>query len=59
MITNTPDVLTDTVAEHTFALMLAIAHRVVEADKFVRRENMWAGPRCFFWDLTYLERHWE
>ncbi len=36
MITNTPDVLTDTVAEHTFALMLAIAHRVVEADKFVR-----------------------
>ena len=36
MITNTPDVLTDTVAEHTFALMLAVAHRVVEADKFVR-----------------------
>ena len=35
-ITNTPGVLTDTVAEHTFALMLAIAHRVVEADKFTR-----------------------
>lgn len=36
IITNTPGVLTDTVAEHTFALMLAIAHRVVEADKFTR-----------------------
>ena len=36
IITNTPDVLTETVAEHAFALMLAIAHRVVEADKFMR-----------------------
>lgn len=36
IVTNTPDVLTETVAEHTFALMLAIAHRVVEADKFMR-----------------------
>ena len=36
MVTNTPDVLTDTVAEHTFALMLAISHRIVEADKFAR-----------------------
>jgi len=36
IITNTPGVLTDTVAEHTFALILAIAHRIVEADKFAR-----------------------
>ncbi|MBI4133432.1 D-glycerate dehydrogenase [Candidatus Uhrbacteria bacterium] len=36
MVTNTPDVLNETVAEHTFALMLAIAHRVVEADRFMR-----------------------
>lgn len=35
-MTNTPDVLTDTVAEHTFALMLAVSHRVVEGDKFLR-----------------------
>lgn len=36
MITNTPGVLTNTVAEHTFALMLAIAHRISEADRFSR-----------------------
>ncbi|MBU1159575.1 D-glycerate dehydrogenase [Patescibacteria group bacterium] len=36
IITNTPGVLTETVAEHTFALMLAISHRVSEADRFTR-----------------------
>lgn len=36
IITNTPGVLTDTVAEHTFALMLSITHRIPEADKFTR-----------------------
>jgi len=35
-ITNTPGVLTDTVAEHTIALMLSITSRIVEADKFIR-----------------------
>ncbi|MBI4086366.1 D-glycerate dehydrogenase [Candidatus Kaiserbacteria bacterium] len=35
-MTNTPGVLTDTVAEHAFALLLAIAHRVAEADRFTR-----------------------
>lgn len=36
IITNTPDVLTETVAEHTFALILSVSHRVAEADKFTR-----------------------
>lgn len=35
-ITNTPDVLTETVAEHTFALILSISRRIAEADKFTR-----------------------
>jgi len=36
LISNTPEVLSETVAEHTFALLLAIAHRVVESDTFMR-----------------------
>ena len=36
MVANTPGVLTDTVAEHAFALMLSIAHRIPESDKFAR-----------------------
>ena len=36
MVTNTPDVLTQTVAEHTVALIFAITRRIVEADKFIR-----------------------
>ncbi|MDP2676341.1 MAG: D-glycerate dehydrogenase [bacterium] len=36
VVSNTPDVLTNTVAEHTFALMLAISHRIAEADRFTR-----------------------
>ncbi|MEK7649553.1 MAG: D-glycerate dehydrogenase [Patescibacteria group bacterium] len=36
-ITNTPDVLTETVAEHTFGLMLALAHRMSEGERFMRK----------------------
>ena len=45
MITNTPGVLTNTVAEHTFSLMLSIAHRISEADRFSRagKYHAW-GP---------------
>ena len=39
VITNTPGVLTETVAEHTFGLILAVATRVVEADAFVRAKK--------------------
>jgi len=35
-VTNTPGVLTEAVAEHTFALLMSVAKRIVEADKFVR-----------------------
>jgi len=36
IITNTPDVLTESVAEHAIALMFALAHRIVESDQFMR-----------------------
>nr|MDO8045752.1 glyoxylate reductase [Candidatus Baldrarchaeota archaeon] len=35
-VTNTPEVLTETTADFTWTLILAVARRVVEADKFVR-----------------------
>lgn len=36
---NTPGVLTETVAEHTVALLLAVSRRIVEADTFVRAKK--------------------
>lgn len=36
VVTNTPDVLTEAVAEHAIALMLAAGRRVVEADAYMR-----------------------
>lgn len=35
-VTNTPDVLTETTADLAWSLMLAVARRIVEADKFTR-----------------------
>ena len=40
--TNTPDVLTDTTADLTFALILGVARRIAEADRFVRA-GKWTG----------------
>ena len=36
-VTNTPGVLTDTTADLAFALLMAVARRVVECDAFVRQ----------------------
>lgn len=36
VVSNTPDVLTSTVAEHTVALILTLASRVAEGDKYIR-----------------------
>jgi lactate dehydrogenase-like 2-hydroxyacid dehydrogenase len=42
ILTNTPGVLDDATATHTFALLLATARRLVEADRFVR-DGKWKG----------------
>lgn len=48
VVANTPGVLTTAVAEHTFALMMAICRRVVEADSFLRKGKYKAwGPLMF------------
>lgn len=36
-VTNTPEVLTETTADLTFALLMAVARRLVEADAFLRQ----------------------
>lgn len=36
MVTNTPGVLTETTADLTWAILMAIARRIVEADRFTR-----------------------
>lgn len=48
MMTNTPEVLTESVAEHTIALMFAISRRLVESDQFMRdgKYTAWA-PMLF------------
>jgi glyoxylate reductase len=38
-VTNTPGVLTETTADLTFGLLLSVARRIVEADKFSRQGN--------------------
>lgn len=42
ILTNTPGVLDDATATHTFTLLLATARRIAEADKFVR-DGKWRG----------------
>ena len=48
LVTNTPGALTETTADLTFALILAIARRVVEAAQFVK-EGKWKA-----WSPTLL-----
>jgi glyoxylate reductase len=47
-ITNTPGVLTETTADFAWALLMAVARRVVEGDKFTRAGKFKAwGPKMF------------
>lgn len=57
VVTNTPDVLTETTADLTWALLLAVARRVVESDKFLRagRFDRW-GPLMLLGPDVYGKR---
>jgi glyoxylate reductase len=48
VVTNTPDVLTETTADFTWALLMATARRLVEADRYVR------DGRFSQWELMVL-----
>lgn len=48
IVTNTPDVLSEAVAEFTWALILGIARRVAEGDRLVRAGG-WKG-----WGLDFM-----
>ena len=48
VVTNTPDVLTESVAEFTWALILGTARRVAEGDRLIRAGN-WKG-----WALDFM-----
>ena len=48
VVTNTPDVLTEAVAEITWGLILSITRRIVEGDRLVRR-GAWKG-----WALDFM-----
>ncbi len=48
LVTNTPGVLDDTTADFTFALILAAARRIVEADNFLR------SGRWTRWELLLM-----
>ncbi len=41
VLANTPDVLTSATAEMAVGLMLALLRRIVEGDRFVRRQEEW------------------
>jgi len=48
VVTNTPDVITESVADYTWALILAITRRLSEGERLVRR-GQWKG-----WALDFM-----
>jgi glyoxylate reductase len=48
IVTNTPDVLTESVADFTWALILAITRRLSEGERVIRK-NAWKG-----WAFDYM-----
>jgi lactate dehydrogenase-like 2-hydroxyacid dehydrogenase len=51
-VTNTPDVLNDAVAELTIGLMIALARRIPQGDRFVREGKWLNGNLPLFSELT-------
>jgi D-3-phosphoglycerate dehydrogenase len=52
IVTNTPGLIVDTVADLAFALMLAVARRIVEADRWVRTGQWREFQTTLVWGKT-------
>lgn len=52
VVTNTPDVLNDAVADTALALMLSVGRRIVEADRFLRAGKWLEGAFPFARQVT-------
>jgi glyoxylate reductase len=55
VLTNTPGVLDDATATHTWTLLLSTARRIAEADKFVR-DDKWKGWAPMFFIGLDIDR---
>ena len=55
VVTNTPDVLTETTAELGLSLMLSVARRIVEAERYVQ-DGQWQSWRPYVWAGKELYR---
>jgi glyoxylate reductase len=56
VVSNTPDVLTETTAELTLALVLAVARRIAEGDRLIRRREEWVWAPTFMLGTTLRGR---
>jgi glyoxylate reductase len=56
LVTNTPDVLTETTADLAFALLIAVARRLVESDRFVREGRWHYWQWGYFWGADLFRK---
>jgi glyoxylate reductase len=56
LVTNTPDVLTETTADLAFALLMAVARRVAESDRFVREGRWRYWQWGYFWGADLFRK---
>ena len=58
LVSNAPNVLTETTADFGFALMMAAARRIAESEHFLRRGYWTNGATIFLLVRTSMAQHW-
>jgi lactate dehydrogenase-like 2-hydroxyacid dehydrogenase len=59
VMSNTPGVLDDTTADLAFALLMAAARRLGEAERVMRSGTWGGGASCSSWGRMFIMRRWE